>query len=121
MADLWIDGTATASSGGRLTVTDPATGEAVDEVAEATAADVDAAVAAAAEAFTSWRRVDVADRAGHLRALADAVEAAAGDLVGLLTREQGKPTLEAQGELRHFLGGLRYYAEAATKVRGTYQ
>jgi succinate-semialdehyde dehydrogenase/glutarate-semialdehyde dehydrogenase len=121
VADLWIDGTATASSGGRLTVTDPATGEAVDEVAEATAADVDAAVAAAAEAFTSWRRVDVADRAGHLRALADAVEAAAGDLVGLLTREQGKPTLEAQGELRHFLGGLRYYAEAATKVRGTYQ
>ena len=60
-------------------------------------------------------------RAGrHLRALADAAEAAAGELVALLTREQGKPTLEAQ-ELRHFLGGLRYYAEAATKVQGSYQ
>jgi succinate-semialdehyde dehydrogenase / glutarate-semialdehyde dehydrogenase len=121
VADLWIDGTATAGSGGRLVVTDPASGEPVDEVPEATAAEVDAAVAAAAEAFATWRRVDAAERAGHLRALADAAEAAAGDLVALLTREQGKPTLEAQGELRHFLGGLRFYAEAATKVGGTYQ
>ena len=121
MADLWIGGAATAGSGGRRAVTDPASGEPVDEVPEATAAEVDAAVAAAAEAFGAWRRVDAAERAGHLRALADAAEAAAGELVALLTREQGKPTLEAQGELRHFLGGLRYYAEAATKVQGSYQ
>jgi len=121
VADLWIGGAATASSGGRLAVTDPASGERFDEVPEATADEVGAAVAAAAEAFATWRRTDAAERAGHLRALADAAEAAAGDLVALLTREQGKPTLEAQGELRHFLGGLRYYAEAATKVRGSYQ
>jgi acyl-CoA reductase-like NAD-dependent aldehyde dehydrogenase len=121
VADLWIGGAATAGSGGRRAVTDPASGEPVDEVPEATAAEVDAAVAAAAEAFGAWRRVDAAERAGHLRALADAAEAAAGELVPLLTREQGKPTLEAQGELRHFLGGLRYYAEAATKVQGSYQ
>ena len=119
MADLWIGGAATAGSGGRLAVTDPASGEPVDEVPEATAAEVDAAVAA--DAFGAWRRVDAAERAGHLRALADAADAAAGELVALLTREQGKPTLEAQGELRHFLGGLRYYAEAATKVQGSYQ
>jgi acyl-CoA reductase-like NAD-dependent aldehyde dehydrogenase len=121
VADLWIGGAATAGSGGRLAVTDPASGEPVDEVPEATPAEVDAAVAAAAEAFGAWRRADAAERAGHLRALADAAEAAAGELVALLTREQGKPTLEAQGELRHFLGGLRYYAEAATKVQGSYQ
>jgi succinate-semialdehyde dehydrogenase/glutarate-semialdehyde dehydrogenase len=121
VADLWIGGAATASSGGRLAVTDPASGERFDDVPEATADEVGAAVAAAAEAFATWRRTDAAERAGHLRALADAAEAAAGDLVALLTREQGKPTLEAQGELRHFLGGLRYYAEAATKVRGSYQ
>ena len=121
MAELWIGGAATAGSGGRRAVTDPASGEPVDEVPEATAAEVDAAVAEAAEAFGAWRRVDAAERAGLRRALADAAEAAAGELVALLTREQGKPTLEAQGELRHFLGGLRYYAEAATKVQGSYQ
>jgi succinate-semialdehyde dehydrogenase/glutarate-semialdehyde dehydrogenase len=82
---------------------------------------VAAAVGAAAEAFPSWRRVDAGERAAHLRRLADAAETHAGELVALLTREQGKPTLEAQGELRHFLGGLRYYAEAATKVHGRYQ
>jgi acyl-CoA reductase-like NAD-dependent aldehyde dehydrogenase len=84
-------------------------------------AEVDAAVQAAAAAFTGWRRVDAAERADHLRRLAEAAEAHADELVALLTREQGKPTLEAQGELRHFLAGLRYYAETATKVRGSYQ
>jgi acyl-CoA reductase-like NAD-dependent aldehyde dehydrogenase len=118
---MWIGGNATAGAGRRLAVANPATGEAVEEVPAATAAEVDAAVQAAAEAFTSWRRTDAADRAGHLRGLADRAEAHAEELVALLTREQGKPTLEAQGELRHFLAGLRYYAEMATKLRGSYQ
>jgi succinate-semialdehyde dehydrogenase / glutarate-semialdehyde dehydrogenase len=110
-----------AGTGRRLPVRNPATDATIDEIPAATAEEVDAAVAAAAEAFAAWRRVDAAERAAHLHRLADAAEAQADELVALLTREQGKPTLEAQGELRHFLGGLRYYAEAATKVRGTYQ
>ena len=118
---MWIGGNATAGAGWRFAVVNPATGETVEEVPAATAAEVDAAVQAAAEAFTSWRRTDAADRAGHLRGLADRAEAHAEELVALLTREQGKPTLEAQGELRHFLAGLRYYAEMATKLRGSYQ
>jgi acyl-CoA reductase-like NAD-dependent aldehyde dehydrogenase len=118
---MWIGGNATAGAGRRFAVANPATGETVEEVPAATAAEVDAAVQAAAEAFTSWRRTDAADRAGHLRGLADRAEAHAEELVALLTREQGKPTLEAQGELRHFLAGLRYYAEMATKLRGSYQ
>ncbi|HVD14367.1 MAG TPA: aldehyde dehydrogenase family protein [Actinomycetota bacterium] len=118
---MWIGGNATAGTGRRLAVANPANGETVEEVPAATADEVDAAVQAAAEAFTAWRRTDAAERAGHLRRLADAAEAHADELVALLTREQGKPTLEAQGELRHFLAGLRYYAETATKVRGSYQ
>jgi acyl-CoA reductase-like NAD-dependent aldehyde dehydrogenase len=118
---MWIGGNATAGAGRRFAVANPATDETVEEVPAASAAEVDAAVRAAAEAFTSWRRTDAADRAGHLRGLADRAEAHAEELVALLTREQGKPTLEAQGELRHFLAGLRYYAEMATKLRGSYQ
>jgi acyl-CoA reductase-like NAD-dependent aldehyde dehydrogenase len=118
---MWIAGSATAGTGARLPVADPATGQTIDEVPAATAAEVDAAVQAAAGAFPSWRRTDAGERAAHLLRLAEAVQAAAGELVALLTREQGKPTLEAQGELRHFLGGLRYYAEAATKRHGSYQ
>jgi len=118
---MWIAGAATAGAGARIAVADPATGQTVDEVPAATAEEVDAAVGAAASAFAAWRRTDAGERAAHLSRLADAAEAHAGELVALLTREQGKPTLEAQGELRHFLGGLRYYAEAATKLRGSYQ
>jgi succinate-semialdehyde dehydrogenase/glutarate-semialdehyde dehydrogenase len=118
---MWIDGAAMAGTGQRLPVNNPATGETVDEVTAATAEEVDAAVGAAASAFVTWRRTDTVERAGHLHRLASIAEANADELVALLTREQGKPTLEAQGELRHFLAGLRYYAEAATKVRGTYQ
>jgi succinate-semialdehyde dehydrogenase/glutarate-semialdehyde dehydrogenase len=118
---MWIGGKAVAGAGQRLPVRDPATGEAFAEVPAASAEEVDAAVGAAAEAFPSWRRVDAGERATHLRRLAEAAETHAEELVALLTREQGKPTLEAQGELRHFLGGLRYYAEAATKVHGRYQ
>jgi acyl-CoA reductase-like NAD-dependent aldehyde dehydrogenase len=118
---MWIGGEAVAGSGRRLPVHDPATAEAFEEVPAASPQDVDAAVGAAAEAFAAWRRVDASKRAEHLRRLADAGEAHADELVALLTREQGKPTLEAQGELRHFLAGLRYYAEAATKLRGSYQ
>jgi len=118
---MWIGGKAIAGTGRRLPVRNPATAEAFEEVTAASAEEVDAAVGASAEAFVSWRRVDAAERAAHLRRLADAAENHAEELVALLTREQGKPTLEAQGELRHFLGGLRYYAEAATKVYGSYQ
>ena len=118
---MWIGGKAIAGTGRRLSVRNPATAEAFEEVPAASTEEVDAAVGASAEAFVSWRRVDAAERAAHLRRLADAAENHAEELVALLTREQGKPTLEAQGELRHFLGGLRYYAEAATKVHGSYQ
>jgi acyl-CoA reductase-like NAD-dependent aldehyde dehydrogenase len=121
LADMWIAGAGAAGTGSRIPVADPATGEAFDEVPAATAEEVDRAVAAAAGAFPDWRRADAAERAGLLGRLADAAEAGAAELVALLTREQGKPTLEAQGEFRHFLAGLRYYAEAATKVRGVYQ
>ena len=121
MAEMWIGGERASGSGGTRAVEDPASGEAFDEVPEATAEDVDRAVAAASEAFPAWRRTDATKRAALLRKLADAIDAHAQELVQLLGREQGKPPLEGTGELRHCTAGLRYYADAATKVRGTYQ
>jgi succinate-semialdehyde dehydrogenase/glutarate-semialdehyde dehydrogenase len=49
------------------------------------------------------------------------VEQNADEITDTLTHEQGKPTLEAKGELQHFLHGMHYYADLATKVRGAYQ
>ena len=121
MPDMWIAGAAAEGGGDRITVTDPATGDTLAEVPAATADDVDHAVTAAADAFATWGRTDARDRAAVLRRFADVLEDHQKELVGSLVAEQGKPTLEANGEFAHFLAGLRYYAEAATKIRGSYQ
>ena len=52
---------------------------------------------------------------------ADADRGARDDLAAILTAEQGKPIREARGEVTHLAHGVRYYAEAATKVRGAHQ
>ncbi|HSK89956.1 MAG TPA: aldehyde dehydrogenase family protein [Euzebyales bacterium] len=118
---MWIAGAAAAGSGTPITVTDPATGDPVGEVPEATADDVGRAVDAASAAFPAWSATDATARANHLRRFADLLEEQRRELVSSLVAEQGKPVLEANGEFAHFLAGLRYYAEAATKVRGSYQ
>jgi len=119
--DMWIAGAAASGSGDRMTVTDPATATTLGEVPQATAADVDHAVGAARDAFPGWRDTDATKRADHLRRFADVLEEHRAELVAGLVAEQGKPVLEANGEFAHFLAGLRFYAEAATKVRGSYQ
>jgi acyl-CoA reductase-like NAD-dependent aldehyde dehydrogenase len=110
-----------AKSGDEIEVINPATEETVESVPSAGPEDVDRAVNAAAEAFPEWRETDAEERAEKLRAFAALVEDNARQLGETLTREQGKPTMEAAGEVQHFVHGLNYYADLATKVRGVYQ
>jgi succinate-semialdehyde dehydrogenase/glutarate-semialdehyde dehydrogenase len=63
----------------------------------------------------------VEKRAAILSKAADLIHEHAKELAGTLTSEQGKPVAEAMGEVTHLAHGVRYYAEAATKVRGAYQ
>jgi succinate-semialdehyde dehydrogenase / glutarate-semialdehyde dehydrogenase len=104
-----------------LQVINPATEEVVGEVPSGDAGDVDRAVAAAQGAFPEWAATDTEKRAHILATAADLIEERAKDLAAVLTAEQGKPIAEARGEVTHLAHGVRYYAEAATKVRGAYQ
>jgi acyl-CoA reductase-like NAD-dependent aldehyde dehydrogenase len=104
-----------------IEVINPATEDVVDSVPSGSPEDVELAVATAKRAFGEWSRTDVEKRAGILRKAADLIEAHAKELAGILTSEQGKPVAEAIGEVTHLAHGVRYYAEAATKVRGSYQ
>src|SRR3954451_7892767 len=104
-----------------IEVENPATEETVDEVPAASVADVELAVATAKRAFADWSRTDVEKRAAILAKAASLIEERAKDLAAILTSEQGKPILEARGEVTHLAHGVRFYAEAATKVRGAYQ
>src|SRR3954466_4810065 len=110
-----------AASHEEIEVVKPATEETVASVPSANAADVDLAVETAKRAFPEWAATDVEHRAGILAKAAALIEERAKDLAAVLTSEQGKPIMEARGEVTHLAHGVRYYAEAATKVRGAYQ
>jgi acyl-CoA reductase-like NAD-dependent aldehyde dehydrogenase len=104
-----------------IEVVNPATEDVVDTVPAGSPADVELAVATAKRAFTEWSRTDVEKRAEILARVAELIHEHAGDLAATLTAEQGKPLVEARGEVTHLAHGVRFYAEAATKVRGAYQ
>ncbi len=110
-----------ASAHEELEVVNPATEQVVDHVPAGAPEDVELAVATAKRAFPEWSRTDVEKRAGILSAAADLIHEHAAELAARLTSEQGKPLAEAMGEVNHLAHGVRYYAEAATKVRGAYQ
>jgi acyl-CoA reductase-like NAD-dependent aldehyde dehydrogenase len=104
-----------------LEVVNPATEEVVDTVPAGGAEDVVSAVEAAARAFPEWSKTDVEKRAAILTQAADLISQNAKELAPILTAEQGKPIAEALGEVTHLVHGVHYYAEAATKVRGSHQ
>jgi succinate-semialdehyde dehydrogenase/glutarate-semialdehyde dehydrogenase len=109
-----------ARSGEETPVVNPATEEAFDAVPKGGPEDVDAAVAAAKEAFSEWSKKDPDDRAQSMRAGIAKVQENAKEIAQLLVREQGKPFSEAMGELHHFLHGMNYYADLASKIEGVY-
>ena len=75
--NLLINGKLVAGEGEKVPVYNPATGEVILEIAEATAAQVDAAVEAADRAFDAWSQTTPKTRAECLLKLADAISAQA--------------------------------------------
>jgi succinate-semialdehyde dehydrogenase / glutarate-semialdehyde dehydrogenase len=110
-----------AASSKEIEVVNPATEETVGTVPSASGADVELAVETAKRALPQWSATDVEKRGHILAKAADLIEQNAKALAPILTSEQGKPVAEAIGEVTHLAHGVRYYAEAATKVRGSYQ
>src|SRR5262245_2501892 len=112
----WVDSTSRKT----FAVRNPATGEVIAEVAEAGAADVDAAVSAARRAFQDkkWRAMGANERGALLWRIADAIETRSADLVRLEVLDNGKPLREAQIDLRQTVDAFRYYAGWTTKLQG---
>src|ERR1700739_3480055 len=110
-----------ARAGAEIEVVNPATEDVVGAVPAGDVADVELAVETAKRAFPGWAATDVEERAHILAKAASLIDERAGELAATLTAEQGKPLGEARGEMNHLAHGFRYYAEAATKVRGAHQ
>jgi succinate-semialdehyde dehydrogenase/glutarate-semialdehyde dehydrogenase len=107
-----------AAEAERLPVVDPATGAVLAEIPAADAAAADAAVGAARKAAPSWSARPAAERAGVLRALADALTAHADELAELQTADNGKPLGMSAGDVAAAAGTLRQYAELGPLHRG---
>lgn len=89
-------------------------------VAEASEGDVDAAVAAARDAYrTTWRRTSGVRRAELLNALADALDAHAEELAVIETTDNGKAVRETRGQMGFAARNFRFYAGLADKLGGT--
>jgi acyl-CoA reductase-like NAD-dependent aldehyde dehydrogenase len=101
-----------------LTIINPATEEIVAKVPAASAEETDAAVARAAAAWPSWRRVSPADRAALLRGFAAAIDGHIGELAGLEVREAGHPVRQARQEAAQVRDVLLYYAAAPERLCG---
>ncbi len=92
--------------------------EVVGEFPASNAEDVEAAVAAAAEAFPGWARMPAAQRAGFLAKAADILEGRVEEIAQDMTREMGKPIREARMETARGAQILRYYAGEAWRPKG---
>ena len=107
-----------ASDGKVIEITNPATGELIDTVPNATEQDVDMCVKEAKKAQKEWAKMPMHERGDILYKFVDLVEAKAEELAMLLSKETGKPIKEARddiGNTRTFVGG---YVEKAKHEYG---
>jgi aldehyde dehydrogenase (NAD+) len=119
---LLIDGAWTNGEKSFDTV-NPATGEVLTQIAEASSADVDRAVSAARRAFDDrngpWRKMSASERGRLIWQLADLLEKNIEEFAELETLDNGKPIFESRYvDMPMVIDVLRYFAGWATKIQG---
>lgn len=90
--------------------TNPATGATLAQVPLSDASDVDRAIAAAAAAFPTWRRVPAPKRGEILFRVGRRLEERKDDLARLMTAEMGKVLTEARGDVQEAIDMAYYMA-----------
>ncbi len=117
---MLINGEMVAGGGDALPVLDPASGETVAQVPEATSEQIEAATSAAHDAFEKYRLTTPVERAGHLHAIADVIEDNIEELAELETLDVGKPWPMARDEeMPLTIDTFRFMAGAARTVTGS--
>jgi aminobutyraldehyde dehydrogenase len=116
---MLIDNQLVTGEGRAEKVLDPASGQVIADIPEASPAQVAAAVQAADRAFAGWSRTVPRDRAALLLKLADAVERHGPELARLESRNAGKPYLAVlNDEIPAIVDVFRFFAGAARCMTG---
>jgi succinate-semialdehyde dehydrogenase / glutarate-semialdehyde dehydrogenase len=113
----WVD----AEGGATFDVLDPATGEVLCQVADASPADGMRALEAAVGAQAGFAALPPQARADMLTRAFTLLHERIDDLALLMTLEMGKPVAEARGEIAYAAEFLRHFAGEATRISGGYQ
>lgn len=115
----YINGQWTESQAGEwVDVVNPATGETIARTPLSSAAEVGAAVEAAARAFPEWRRTPPEDRIQYLFKLKQLMEEHFEELGRIITEENGKTLGEAKGELRRAIENVEVACGIPTMMQG---
>ncbi|HEY1522603.1 MAG TPA: NAD-dependent succinate-semialdehyde dehydrogenase [Solirubrobacteraceae bacterium] len=115
IAGQWRDG-----AKGTIAVEDPATGESLCEVADASVDDARAALDAAVQAGPEWAAHAPRERGEILRRAFEAVVSRSDELALLMTLEMGKPLKESKAEITYGAEFLRWFSEQAVRIDGRY-
>jgi succinate-semialdehyde dehydrogenase/glutarate-semialdehyde dehydrogenase len=117
VAGRWRD----ATGGATMPVEDPATGETLTQVADATPADGVAALDAAVAAQAEWAATPAQQRSEILQRAFALMQERADDLALLMTLEMGKSLAEARGEVAYAAEFFRWFSGEALRVSGYYK
>jgi malonate-semialdehyde dehydrogenase (acetylating) / methylmalonate-semialdehyde dehydrogenase len=117
----WIGGSSVAGTSGRTApVFDPATGRQAAEVALASAAEVDTAVAAARAALPAWRSTALSRRAEVMFHFRELVDANRKELAQVLSAEHGKVLSDALGEIARGLENVEFACGIPHLLKGEF-
>jgi len=121
MVNHWVGGAAVDGPSARTgDVFDPATGRVARRVAFASPEDVDAAVAAAGDAFDGWRRSSLSERTRVLFRFRELLNERASELAALITAEHGKVLNDARGEVSRGLEVVEFACGIPHLLKGQF-
>ena len=116
--NLFINGQWRDGSGDRLAVLNPATGETIGTLGNATEADLNEALSAAEDGFQTWRITSPLERSKLMRRAADLLRDRVEAVARLMTMEQGKPLAESRMETAGAADTIDWFAEEARRTYG---
>ncbi len=116
--ECYVEGAWRSGGGGRIDVTNPASGEKIGSVPNYGRKETRDAIEAAERAFQTWKRRPAAERGEFCRRMYEALMDHKDELGRILTVEMGKPLAEAIGEVAYAASFFKWFGEEARRVYG---